>query len=320
MRFFTILHLVASRRSGAKIGRATLAHACECTPKTIQRDIDDLRAAFIPIEYDPSERTYFLPEKGWKLSLVTLTTSDAMALALLRSLYADTHSALPFATEIAQALEKATAGLSPALRSLMESVSVTLDSRNAAARDYSHAPIRLLLNAAARQRTVEMLYESRSSQSTRRRLVDPYRLQQREGRYLELDAWCHTNKEVRTFALDRIQEARLTEATFERRAWTPRDEGVVGGLRGNALARVEVRFDGVVAPFARERLWPFAATFEEMGDAEGSVILRGEVQGVEGITRELLSWRRHATVLGGPELRARFVEEVRAMANLYDED
>ena len=37
------------------------------------------------------------------------------------------------------------------------------------------------------------------------------------------------------------------------------------------------------------------------------------------IIRELLSWRYHAQVLGGPKLRAAMIAEIRALALLYPE-
>jgi len=205
----------------------------------------------------------------------------------------DTLTVLPCAREIETALDKAAFGLSAPLQTLMQSLTSVLAEQGGLARDYSHAPLRLLLSA----------------------LTHPYRLDRREGRFLELQAWCHNNRTVRTFALDRILEARLTEQKFTLQDWNPSDEGVVGGMRDSCWVEVEVLFSAEVAPFARARRWPFKATFEETGD--GGVILRGRVQGMEGIVRELLSWRRQATVLGGPELRTRFVEEVRAMADLY---
>jgi predicted DNA-binding transcriptional regulator YafY len=260
-----------------------------------------------------------------------MTANDAMALALARGLLINTNAALPFAAEIAAALEKATAGLTPALRSVLEAASHALTDQGGTARDYSHAPVGLLLEAISRRQTVEMEYESRSSRTRERRAVDPYRLDRRDGRYFELHAWCHRHQQVRTFALDRISDVRLTGQTFTPRPWDESDEGVVGGLRGGPPVLVEVRFDAVVAPYARERRWGFAVTFEECDRGEcdrpgddrrpppGSIIMRGVVRGVEGIVRELLAWMRHAEVLGGPALRARMAEEVRALAALYAE-
>jgi predicted DNA-binding transcriptional regulator YafY len=146
-------------------------------------------------------------------------------------------------------LDKATAGLSPQLSALVETALAAWNDAGGMARDYSQVPLQILMTAAVRKRTVEMLYASRSSE-TRRRRIDPYRLDRREGRYLEMQAWCHENREVRTFALNRVLEARLTEETFPLREWNASDEGVVGGLRGGSMVAVEVCFDAVVAPFA----------------------------------------------------------------------
>lgn len=49
-------------------------------------------------------------------------------------------------------------------------------------------------------------------------------------------------------------------------------------------------------------------------EPNGALLLTGTTQGMEGLLVELLRWRRHAHVVGGPELRARMTEEIRAMA------
>lgn len=314
-RLFKIVTLVASRRPGERLGREQLADACECTSKTIQRDLQCLQDARIPIEYDPVERTYTLCDRGWTYPLVQMTATDAMALALARGFLTDSPAPLPFQSEIAEALKKATSGLTPALRTLLESASLGLTDRGGSARDYSHAPLGLLLEAVSARETVEMTYESRSSRTRERRTVDPYRLDRRDGRYFDLQAWCHKRKEVRTFALDRIAEVCKTGETFEPRPWDESDEGVVGGLRGGEPVRVEVRFHPQVADYARERRWGFGVEFDEQEG--GYLLMRGTVRGVEGIVRELLGWQRYAEILGGTELRRRMADEVKAMAALY---
>lgn len=318
LRLFTILHLVATRRPEKRLGRQHLAHACDCSTRTVGRDLALLQSANIPLTYNATERTFCLPEKTWCLSFQVMTQADALGLALVEGLLARDDAALPFLCQLHTTLAKAGIGLSPALRLLRDSAATALTEVGGVARDYSQAPLRTLLLAAARKETVEILYESRSSGVVKNRKVDPYRLDRRDGRYLEMQAWCHEHREVRTFALDRVREARRLEQTFIVRPWESSDAGVVGGLRGGKPIVVEVRFDPVVAAFARERRWPFEATFTLT--PEGGVLLHGVVQGVEGIVRELLSWRRHAVVLGGPELRARMQEEIQAMSRHYTEE
>jgi predicted DNA-binding transcriptional regulator YafY len=313
LRLFTILQLVTSRRAGHPLGRPALADACECSIKSVGRAIGMLKAAHIPLEYDAKERAYTLPDKGWTLTTSALTASNVLALTLACSLQADEST--PFAAETRIALEKITVGMPPALRQLLEQTAQTLRMSGSMARDYSRAPLELLLLASARRQTVEMLYDSRNSGRCDRRLVDPYLVEMRDGRYWEMQAWCHRDERVKTFALDRVMEARTNGARFEERPWDRSSRGVVGGWRDGAWIEVAVRFDATVAPWARDRKWPFEATLTD--EPDGGLILRGQVRGLHGIVRELLTWRRHAVILGGPELRSRMAEEVRAMAALY---
>ena len=319
-RLFKIVLYVRSRRPGESVGRRELAAFCRCSERTVQRDVLLLQAD-LPLEYDRGTKSYTLPEKGWAYPLVPMGAEDAMALALARDLL--TAPGLPYREQVAAALDKATAGLSPPLRALLaEAAQVLLPG--VSPRDYSQAPLGPLLEAAAGKRVVEIDYESRSGGGGRAwRAVDPYAVEPREGLFWELHGWCHTNRAVRTFALDRrFHGVRLREDTFAVREveWAAfaRQQGIFAGLRGGEAVEVAVRFAPAVALYARERQWPPGLTARE--EADGSVLLAGRLQGVEGILPEILRWRRHAEVLGGPELRAGMIEEIEAMAALYSED
>ena len=51
---------------------------------------------------------------------------------------------------------------------------------------------------------------------------------------------------------------------------------------------------------------------------DGAALLTGIAHGgTDALIAEILRWRRHAEVLGGPELRARMAEEVRELAGMY---
>ena len=315
LRLFTILFRIAIRRPGQQISRRSLAETCECSIATIKRDLNVLKQAHVPLDYDPLQRSFALPAVGWKLQIAALPRSDALALGIALSLLSGSAVPQSLTAQIATALAQVTSGLSPAIQEQMQQMGTLIHHTGVMGRDYSLAPLEPILNAKRRQITVQMLYDSRNSGLCTQRFVDPYRLDHRGGLYWEMQAWCHQDNRVKTFALDRIQQIRLTETTFIVQPWDDNDAGVVGGLRDGGWIEVEVRFDSIVAPSARDRLWPFETTF--IPNDDGSVILRGEVRGTEGIVRELLSWRRHATVLGGAPLRERMTAEVKAMAALY---
>ena len=64
LRFFTILHCVAARRRGKAVTRRQLAEACGCCTRTIQRAIDRLKTASVPIFWNDSEQSYVLPDSA----------------------------------------------------------------------------------------------------------------------------------------------------------------------------------------------------------------------------------------------------------------
>ncbi len=317
-RLIKIVTLVRSRREGERLGRSALARVCECVPRTIARDLDLLAEAGIPIEYDPALRSYTLPDKGWVYPVATLTPEDALSLALAQSLLS--APGLPQPAALRASLDKTTAGFSPALRQLFDEAAQALLPA-ALPRDYSDASLDALLAAAGARQTVEIDYESRSGGTRVWRPVDPYAVEPRDGLFWELHGWCHRRAAIRTFALDQVRAVRPLSDAFTRReaeweAFTRTQAAF--GLRGGPPLPVDVLFLPPVADYARGRRWPDGLSLTTQPD--GAARLTGRALGADGLVTELLRWRRFCRVDGGPELRARMVAELRAMAALYPED
>ncbi len=316
-RLFKIVTLVRSQTRGRPLGRRELAEACECDARTVQRDLRLLQEAGISVEYDYGCRAYVLPEKGWVFPIAPLTAEDALALALARGVVGT--SGLPQSGALLAALDKVTGSLSPALADLMrEAAQVVQPGR--LTRDYSRAPIRELVAAASTGQAVEMDYQSRSRSERFWRRVDPYVVEARAGQFWELHGWCHRNGEIRTFALDQVFGVREVGESFTVREgeWSAfaASKGVVGGVRGGVAVDVEAVFLPPVAAYAWDHRWPEGLSLAMRGD--GTARLTGVAQGADGLVAELLRWRRFCRVDGGPQLRARMAEEVRAMAALYE--
>lgn len=316
-RLFKILTLVRSQTPGRPLGRPDLAQACGCDVQTVHRDLRLLQEAGIPVEYDHARRAYVLPEKGWVFPIAPLTAEDALALALVRGIVAT--PGLPQADALRATLDKLTGSLPPALATLMREAAQVLQPGRSP-RDYSRAPVSELIAAAGAGQSVELDYHSRSRGERSWRRVDPYVVEARAGQFWELHGWCHRNAGVRTFALDQVFGMREAGEGFTVREaeWGAfaAAKGIVGGLRGGAAVAVDVVFLPPVAAYARDHRWPDGLRLERRGD--GTAWLTGEAQGTDGLVAELLRWRRHCRVDGGPELRARMVEEVQALAGLYE--
>ena len=317
-RLFKIVTLVADPSSQA-LGRHTLTDACGCSRSTLHRDLALLAQAGIPIDYNRRTQRYHLPEGGWTFPLAALTPADALALALLQTLAA--APGIPHGEALRTTLGKLTGSVPPVLSALMQDAALVV-GWGTPTRDYSHSPLDILQNAARTRRTVELDYDSRSGTGRSQRSVDPYRVEARDGLFWELHGWCHRHQAVRTFALDQVRGVRETTTGFTLRLpeWTTflETRGVIGGLRGENPVPVDVLFVPPVAAYARTRQWPSSLLLTS--EADGTVRLTGTAAGVSGLVPELLRWRRHCHVLGGPALRAAMAEEAHAIAALYSAD
>jgi predicted DNA-binding transcriptional regulator YafY len=293
-----------------------LADACECTTRTVERDLELLLHDY-GITYERKFRTYRLTS-GHLSPIASWNAEDTIAIALATALLGG--SDIPHRVAIQCALGKITGLLSPQLRTLMADAAAVVHV-DPGPRDYSCAPVADIAEAAARQKTIELDYESYSSGTRMWRRVDPYQIERRDGQFLELHAWCHKNQAIRAFAVDRIHGVRETGHGFrvDEAVWSLyiSAKGIVGGLRGGTPVDVHVRFSPEVAPYACDLKWPDGLSIDRASD--GAAILTGMVQGTNALVGDLLRWKRHAVVLGGEELRKAIKAEVAIISQAYGE-
>ena len=111
------------------------------------------------------------------------------------------------------------------------------------------------LEATLHLRQANLTYHSKSSERTKTYLVHPYRLAYAQGG-LYLLAYVPEYGEVRTFAVERIQDISLLEERF-----TPIEELPDAafphslGVHSGPPERVEIEFEPAVADYVRAREW-----------------------------------------------------------------
>jgi predicted DNA-binding transcriptional regulator YafY len=164
----------------------------------------------------------------------------------------------PVGEAIHAALEKNAANLGPAARTFLADLGRTLSARTGQAKDHTRGleTLRLLQQALQERRTLEAEYHSFDRDSVSRRRIDPLHLWHQQGG-IYLAGYCHTRRQVLTFALERFRQVRVTEDAFE----APREfnlerylEGSFGLFRGDPV-RVALRFSREVARYIAERQW-----------------------------------------------------------------
>src|SRR5207248_1889931 len=152
---------------------------------------------------------------GFKLP--PLMFSDEEALAVVPGLLAARRLGLAVAAPAVEgALAKIERVLPAGLRAQVQAVegALTLDLPSSASPPVGETVV-LLGTAAQQARQVWLRYRSGASETER--VVNPYGIVYREGRWYAV-GYCHLRSDLRVFRLDRVLDASLRDETFTRPA------------------------------------------------------------------------------------------------------
>jgi predicted DNA-binding transcriptional regulator YafY len=183
--------------------------------------------------------------------------------------------------------------------------------------------LNLLASAWAEGRKVRIWYASRRSTGEFvERLISPYVLEPNlTGHSVYLIGHDSQSGQLRTFKLERVQKAELTDERFS----VPADFepgaliGRAWGISDEDLVDVRVRFrDPQAAARATETRWH--PSQRELRADDNTVDLLFQVNGSLEIMPWILSWGGSVEVLEPPELRARIVATAHQLASLYHFD
>jgi predicted DNA-binding transcriptional regulator YafY len=279
IRQWQILRTIEASRLGVSL--ADLAAATGVTTRTIRRDLDALQEVGFPLYADERDEGRFWRLNGRALRGLEregFTLSEAGALYFSRSML-ETLAGAPLRDDVAHAFDKVAAALPPAMRRFLDRLPAVVAVK---AEPVQRKPSRAhgdllarLLDASVQHRRVRMRYHSVSSNRTKEYVVEPHQVAYGQGA-LYLLAFVPEYREVRTFAIDRVERLTVLEETFEpvqdvTREVFPNSLGVHQG----PATRVVLVFDARVAPYVQDRTWHPSQQTESRSD--GSVVLTLDV-------------------------------------------
>jgi predicted DNA-binding transcriptional regulator YafY len=290
IRQWTILREIErARTAGVTIDE--LAARCDVTTRTIRRDLQALEEAGFPLfddkGRDDGKTRWLVNGQAFKGLSAGLTVSELCALYFSRTLL-ESLSGTPFREEVESAFEKLSSALTPHMRQFLDQLPRVIATKaDPARRKEDPRQQRLIaraLEATLHLRQATILYHSKSSDRTKTYLVHPYRLAYAQGG-LYLLAYVPEYREVRTFAVERLQEISLLEERF-----TPIEELPDAafphslGVHSGPPERVEIEFQPAVADYVRSREWHASQALED--DSTGGVRMTLDVC----LDRALQSW------------------------------
>src|SRR5262249_54588748 len=181
-----------------------------CSIRTVQRDLESLTAAGFPVTYDVrGHEFYWLLRPHLAKQALPLTLTELLSLALSRNFY----SLLPIEAlrKSYESVIKKVEAIIPAAKNL-----TTMTSRVSGAKDYgSHwTKLQSIVAAIKDRKSLSLTYYAYGKKELSIRKVDPYDLWHTQET-IYLIAYCHLRRDVRMFALERVQHLEVTEERFQ---------------------------------------------------------------------------------------------------------
>ena len=319
-RQWRIIQTLISANQGKSASE--LAHTLECHSRTIYRDLEALQAAGFPLynQKHDNRTVWSILEAGRHQMPIPLSLTELMALYFSRNML--------------NVLEGS--AIHDSLISLFEKVKTTLPRQYV---DYlkkiehsltvgvkAHKPYRKFKNtldqvqeAVQNHQLIRIRYYTMSRQKMTRRQIAPYQIWYFDETFY-LIGHCYQRKEVRLFAIDRIEQIEVSDSHFEPPAGFDAEQFMhasFGVFRGQS-ENVKIRFSQQAAGYVAEKIWH--PTQKLTPQPDGCLIFSAQVAGINEIKMWVLKWGADAQVLAPESLRQAVAREAQAMLKQYKVD
>lgn len=278
-----------------------LAEHFEVSRRTINRDIEDLCKAGIPVVTRQGINGGISIIEKYKIDRTLLTSSEMQdILAGLRSL-----DSVNGTNRYGQLMEKLSAGSSDFMVG-NQSVLIDLSSWYKA----SLAP-KIELIRTAIDKTKELSFNYYSPKGESARCIEPYYLIFRWSSWY-VWGWCKSREDFRLFKLNRMDKIQVSEQIFVKRQVSVPDlsnERIFpGGISVKALFEPECKWR-LIEEFGSE-------SFKEQGN--GKLLFQADYTDKENLITWLMSFRDKVELLEPKDVRAEIRESIECMRRKYD--
>lgn len=283
VRAIAVLEQLRANPDGVSL--KTLADRFGVSKNTIQRDIDQLSAAGMPIGERQHGQTllYRLEERAPISS--TLGPEDLKALRAARA------TMLPFKRSAAfKAYEAALSKVEAELRPQASDAAFE-GPLWSGAQEMAPGAMDTLLRGILERRRCRVLYRPRGKTSPKKYLIEPHAFLFWNG-VLYLRASVPPYDNLVPFVGHQFQETHLTDEVFERKNMERTGFGV---FQSSRVEQVEVEFRPEVAAYIREKRWHPTQQLKELPD--GGVLFRAELSGQDEFLGWVMSWGGAAELL-----------------------
>jgi len=317
-RLYHLHDILRQRRT--PISRQALMEELGCSQATLYRLVAELRDQLgAPLEQDPETRGFYYDRSlagHFELPGLWISPEELQALLTARQILANVQPGL-LQDELDQ-LQQRMAQLIDADGLGFAAHPERIHIRHDAGRPVPGRLFEDLLGALFSGKRTFLRYHGRRRDQVSEREVSPQRLTAYRDRWY-LDAWCHSAKGLRSFAVERIIELVPREKQAERideADLTAHFDAAYGIFSGPAEHTAEIRFSPEAARWAADEHWhPHQQAKLE---SDGSLRLHLPFGSSRELIMDILRYGSDAEVLAPDFLRRDVAAEVARMRARYD--
>ena len=314
-RIERLVRILASRSVTVR----DLAAQLLVTSRQVRRDLYRIEEEGHPLTYseDGGERNWQLPLGYRGVPPIAISPYELMALHLAKS-HLQYLNGTPFVEDLDRVIAKVEAALPQKTHNHLDRILHTFVPRSVPRRRYDkqRESLATLRKALLLQLSVCLEYAKPHSREPQSYTLDPYTLILHQGG-LYVRGLSHGSTALRTFAVERIRHAALTEDRF---TMPPREsllllEGHQFGLMDEPAQQVQIRFSRHVAHLLNERAWHPSQIIASQPD--GQILVTMQVGGLDEVASWVLSWGAYATVMSPATLVERVTATLQAALRHY---
>ena len=280
-----------------------LATELEVSSKSIHRDLEFMRDRLdLPIEYDPKKYGYHYTEEVSGFPTLQITEGELFAM-LVAEKALQQYRGTTFERPLISAFKKIAASLPDTISLNIADWEQSISFHTTAVPKLNLEVFDQLAKAASNHQRVVLDYRKPGQKSGSKRTVDPYHLANVNGEWF-LFGYCHTRKDIRTFAPARILSIELTGESFPRPSSFSLEKRLAdsfGVHAGKDSYTVRILFTEWAADYIKEKQWHPSQKLKECRN--GDVELIFQLSSLIEIQRWILGWGGNARVLEPAALR-----------------
>lgn len=317
-RIYKLHHAITSRRH--PVPRTVLEQELECSRATVKRIIEEMKLYFnAPIVYDRSRNGYHYDKQDgqtFELPGVWFNASELYALLTSQQLLEQTQPGLlgGYLKPIKDHVEKLLATGQHDSSEIIRRVRIL----SMAGRYASPEQFQTVAGALLQRKRLAIRYHGRGNDEESQREVSPQRLTHyRDNWYL--DAWCHQRNALRSFAVDRLREAKVLGKRAKDISETELDAHFAPGygiFAGKPKHTAVLRFTSERARWVAEEQWHPQQQGRMLED--GSYELCIPYSDQRELVMDILRHGAEVEVVAPVELRREALEQLRKAITKYE--